>query len=65
LGKRCCELIFSKEGALIGFAKIVGDITERKQAEQHQELRSPSLTTGSNILAQAVVAVSTRQGSHS
>ncbi len=59
--------IFSKEGALIGFAKIVGDITDRKQAEQHQELLVAELDHRvKNILAQvAVVAVSTRQGSHS
>jgi PAS domain S-box-containing protein len=59
--------IFSEEGALIGFAKIVRDITERKQAEQHQELLVAELDHRvKNILAQvAVVAVSTRQGSHS
>jgi PAS domain S-box-containing protein len=59
--------IFSKEGALIGFAKIVRDITERKQAEQHRELLVAELDHRvKNILAQvAVVAVSTRQGSHS
>src|SRR5215813_12040360 len=59
--------IFSKEGALIGFAKIVRDITERKQAEQHQELLVAELDHRvKNILAQvAVVAVSTRQGSQS
>src|SRR5215470_14403155 len=59
--------IFSKEGALIGFAKIVRDITERKQAEQHQELLIAELDHRvKNILAQvAVVAVSTRQGSDS
>src|SRR5215467_8543094 len=59
--------IFSKEGAFIGFAKIVRDITERKQAEQHQELLVTELDHRvKNILAQvAVVAVSTRQGSHS
>jgi two-component sensor histidine kinase len=58
---------FSKEGALIGFAKIVRDITERKRAEQHQELLVAELDHRvKNILAQvAVVAVSTRQGSHS
>jgi PAS domain S-box-containing protein len=58
---------FSKEGALIGFAKIVRDITERKQAEQHQALLVAELDHRvKNILAQvAVVAVSTRQGSHS
>src|SRR5262245_15347315 len=59
--------IFSKEGAFIGFAKIVRDITERKQAEQHQELLVTELDHRvKNLLAQvAVVAVSTRQGSHS
>jgi PAS domain S-box-containing protein len=59
--------IFSKEGALIGFAKIVRDITERKQAEQHQERLVAELDHRvKNILAQvAVVAVSTRQGSQS
>src|SRR5215467_3482687 len=66
--------IFSKEGALIGFAKIVRDITERKQIEterkrieRHQELLVAELDHRvKNILAEvAVVAVSTRQGSHS
>src|SRR5215475_13547316 len=59
--------IFSKDRALIGFAKIVRDITERKQAEQHQELLVAELDHRvRNILAQvAVVAVSTRQGSQS
>jgi PAS domain S-box-containing protein len=59
--------IFSMEGTLIGFANIVRDITERKQAEQHQELLVAELDHRvKNILAQvAVVAVSTRQGSHS
>src|SRR5262249_25104086 len=59
--------IFSKEGTLIGFTEIVRDITERKQAEQHQELLVAELDHRvKNILAQvAVVAVSTRQGSHS
>src|SRR5499426_58369 len=66
--------IFSKEGALTGFAKIVRDITEckqieteRKRIERHQELLVAELDHRvKNILAQvAVVAVSTRQGSHS
>src|SRR5215470_13837504 len=66
--------IFSKEGALIGFAKIVRDITERKQIEterkrieRHQELLVAELDHRvKNILAQvAAVAVSTRQGSRS
>jgi PAS domain S-box-containing protein len=59
--------IFSKEGVLIGFAKIVRDITERKQAEQHQELLVAELDHRvKNILAQvAVVAESTRQSSRS
>ncbi len=59
--------IFSKEGGLIGFAKIVRDVTERKQAEQRQELLVAELDHRvKNILAQvAVVAASTRQGSHS
>src|SRR5262245_60567757 len=59
--------IVSKEGALIGFAKIVRDITERKQAEEHQGLLVAELDHRvKNILAQVVVvAVSTRQGSHS
>jgi len=66
--------IFSKDGALIGFAKIVRDITERKQIEterkrieRHQELLVAELDHRvKNILAEvAVVAVSTRQGSHS
>jgi PAS domain S-box-containing protein len=66
--------IFSKEGALIGFAKIVRDITERKQIEterkrieRHQELLVAELDHRvKNILAEvAVVAVSTRQGNHS
>jgi PAS domain S-box-containing protein len=65
---------FSKDGALIGFAKIVRDITERKQIEterkrieRHQELLVAELDHRvKNILAEvAVVAVSTRQGNHS
>jgi PAS domain S-box-containing protein len=59
--------IFSKEGALVGFANIVRDITERKEAEQNQELLVAELDHRvKNILAQvAAVAVSTRQGSRS
>jgi PAS domain S-box-containing protein len=59
--------ILSKKGALIGFAKIVRDITQHKRAEQHQALLVTELDHRvKNILAQvAVVAVSTRQGSHS
>jgi PAS domain S-box-containing protein len=49
------------------FTGVVRDITERKQIEQHQELLIAELDHRvKNILAQvAVVAVSTRQGSHS
>src|SRR5262249_10138707 len=56
-----------REESLIGFAKIVRDISERKEVEQHQELLIAELDHRvMNILAQvAVVAVSTRQGSHS
>jgi len=56
-----------REESLIGFAKIVRDISERKEVEQHQELLIAELDHRvKNILAQvAVVAVSTRQGSHS
>jgi PAS domain S-box-containing protein len=59
--------IFRKDGAFIGFAKIVKDITRRKQAEQRQQLLVAELDHRvKNILAQvAVVAASTRQGSHS
>ena len=49
------------------FTGVVRDITERKQVEQHQVLLVSELDHRvKNILAQvAVVAVSTRQGSHS
>ncbi len=59
--------IFRKEGAFVGFAKIVRDITRRKQAEQRQQLLVAELDHRvKNILAEvAVVAVSTRQGNHS
>src|SRR5262249_37776351 len=59
--------IFREGEALVGFAEIVRDITEHKEAEQHQELLVAELDHRvKNILAQvAVVAVSTRQCSHS
>jgi len=59
--------IFREKEGLIGFVRIVRDITERKEAEQHQELLVAELDHRvKNILAQvAVVAVSTRQGSRS
>jgi PAS domain S-box-containing protein len=49
------------------FTGVVRDITERKQAEQHQELLVAELDHRvKNVLAQvAVVAMSTRQGSGS
>jgi PAS domain S-box-containing protein len=59
--------IFRKEGAFVGFAQIVRDITRRKQAEQRQQLLVAELDHRvKNILAQvAAVTVSTRQGSRS
>ena len=59
--------IFSKEWGAYRLRQNCRDITERKQAEQHQELLVAELDHRvKNILAQvAVVAVSTRQGSHS
>jgi PAS domain S-box-containing protein len=49
------------------FTGVVRDITERKQVERHQELLVAELDHRvKNVLAQvAVVAMSTRQGSHS
>jgi len=59
--------ILGKEGALIGFAKVLQDVTGRKQVEQHQQLLLAELDHRvKNILAQvAAVAASTRQGSRS
>src|SRR5262245_10224321 len=58
------EMVLSRRRMFTG---VVRDITERKQTERHQELLVAELDHRvKNILAQvAVVAVSTRQGSHS
>jgi PAS domain S-box-containing protein len=58
------EMVLSRRRMFTG---VVRDITERKQIERHQELLVAELDHRvKNILAQvAVVAVSTRQGSHS
>src|SRR5262249_59927722 len=58
------EMVVSRRRMFTG---VVRDITERKQIEEHQALLVTELDHRvKNILAQvAVVAVSTRQGSHS
>jgi PAS domain S-box-containing protein len=58
---------FDDAGQLLRVRGLGVDITERKRAEEHQETLKAELDHRvKNILAQvAVVAVSTRQGSHS
>jgi PAS domain S-box-containing protein len=55
------------EGKIVGASKIARDITRRKRAEAHETMLMAELGHRvKNILAQvAVVAKSTRQGSHS